>query len=73
MSSVRPRFRPRSMVAARQGGHRVTKSKCIGIGLALGLIFGAATHSYGFGILIGLAIGGGICLVQKRRQGGDEP
>jgi hypothetical protein len=47
----------------------VTKSKCIGIGLALGLIFGVATHSYGLGILIGLAIGGGIWLVQERRQG----
>jgi hypothetical protein len=46
----------------------LNKSKCIGIGLALGLIFGVALHSYGLGILIGLGIGGLICLVQKRRQ-----
>ena len=49
------------------------KAKCIGIGLALGLIFGVALHSYGFGILIGLAIGGGIYLIQRRRQSGGEP
>jgi hypothetical protein len=48
----------------------VNKSKCIGIGLALGLIFGVALHSYGLGMLIGLAIGGGLCLMQRRRQGG---
>jgi len=48
----------------------VTKAKCIGIGLALGLIFGVALHSYGLGILIGVAIGLGICAVQRRRQGG---
>ena len=71
MSSVRPRFHPPADgLRHAQGGHRVTKSKCIGIGLALGLIFGVATHSYGFGILIGLAIGGGIWFVQQRRQGG---
>ena len=46
------------------------KTKCIGIGLAFGLIIGAATHSYGLGILIGLAIGGGIYFVQKRRRSG---
>ena len=51
-------------------GNVVNKSKCIGIGLALGLIFGVALHSYGLGILIGLAIGGLICVVQRRRSGG---
>jgi hypothetical protein len=70
MSGLRPRFPPRMMVSARRRGAQVTKSKCIGIGLALGLIVGVATHSYGLGILIGLAIGGGIWLVQQRRQGG---
>ena len=53
---------------APHGGYALDKAKCIGIGLALGLIFGVALHSYGLGILIGLAIGGGIWLVQKRRR-----
>jgi hypothetical protein len=42
------------------------KAKCIGIGLALGLVFGLALHSYGLGIIIGVAIGGLICLVRNR-------
>ena len=72
MSSVRSRFPPRNRFGApHRRGHGVTKSKCIGIGLAFGLIVGAATHSYGLGILIGLAIGGGICLIQKRRGRAD--
>jgi hypothetical protein len=45
-------------------------AKCIGIGLALGLVFGVALHSYGLGIIIGVAIGALICLFQRRRQGG---
>ena len=71
MSSVRPWFRPRTVGSAHcMGGRALDKAKCIGIGLALGLIFGVALHSYGLGILIGLAIGGGLCLIQRRRQGG---
>ena len=49
-------------------GTVVNRSKCIGIGLALGLIFGVALHSDGRAFLIGLGIGGLIGLVQKRRQ-----
>ena len=49
----------------------MTKAKCIGIGLALGLIFGVALHSYGLGILIGIAIGLGIYAVRRRRQSGN--
>jgi hypothetical protein len=56
---------------ALHGGRALDKAKCIGIGLALGLIFGVALHSYGLGILIGLAIGGGLCLIQRRRRGGE--
>jgi hypothetical protein len=47
----------------------VDTAKCIGIGLALGLIFGVALHSYGLGVIIGVAIGALICLIQRRRQG----
>lgn len=42
-------------------------AKCIGIGLTLGLIVGVALGSYGLGILIGLAIGGIIRLIQKAK------
>jgi hypothetical protein len=45
-------------------------AKCIGIGLALGIMFGVALHSYGLGILIGLTIGALICFVQARRRSG---
>jgi hypothetical protein len=48
----------------------VDTAKCIGIGLALGLVFGVALHSYGLGIIIGVAIGGLICLFQRRRRSG---
>ena len=48
------------------------KSKCIGIGLALGIVFGVAFHSCGLGIGIGIAIGLGIWFVQRRRGGGGE-
>jgi hypothetical protein len=51
----------------------VDTAKCIGIGLALGIVFGVALHSYGLGILIGLALGGLICLAQRRRRTRDEP
>ena len=49
----------------------MTKAKCIGIGLALGLIFGVALHSYGLGILMGIAVGLGIYALQRRRQSGN--
>jgi hypothetical protein len=45
----------------------VDKAKCIGIGLALGLVVGVALHSYGLGIIIGVVIGALIWLVQNRR------
>jgi hypothetical protein len=48
----------------------VDTAKCIGIGLALGLVFGVALHSYGLGIIIGVAIGLGICFVRAKRAGG---
>lgn len=46
----------------------VDKAKCIGIGLALGIVFGLALHSYGLGIIIGLVIGLLIYLFQNRRR-----
>jgi len=68
MSSVRSRFRSRIVDRThRMGGTALDTAKCIGIGLAFGLILGVALHSYGLGILIGLAIGGLICLIQRRR------
>jgi hypothetical protein len=45
------------------------KPKCIGIGLALGIVFGVAFHSYGLRIGIGIAIGLGIWFFQRRRGG----
>ncbi len=48
----------------------VDTKTCIGIGLALGIVFGVALHSYAFGILIGIVISAGLCLVRARRQGG---
>ena len=43
---------------------------CIGIGVALGIVFGVTLHSYALGILVGIVIGAGLCLVRARRQGG---
>jgi len=69
-----PRFRSRAIeLPGPNGGYGVTKSKCIGIGLAFGLIIGVALKSYGLGILVGTAIGGLICFVQQRRQGSGQP
>ena len=36
------------------------KATFIGIGLSLGIIFGAATDNVGLGIALGLALGAGI-------------
>jgi hypothetical protein len=41
--------------------------KAIGIGLALGLVFGVAIHNFALGILIGVAIGGGVAANAKRK------
>jgi hypothetical protein len=70
MSSLRARFQPAYGFGALNARPGMDTAKCIGIGLALGIVFGVALHSYGLGILIGLAIGGLICLVQRRRRGG---
>ena len=36
------------------------KARFIGIGLTLGIIFGAATDNVGLGIVLGLVLGAGI-------------
>jgi hypothetical protein len=43
-------------------------AKCIGIGLALGIVCGVVLHSYALGIIIGVAVGVVLCLVWRRRQ-----
>jgi hypothetical protein len=43
-------------------------AKCIGIGLALGIVLGVAVSSYALGIVIGLVAGALPCVVQRRRQ-----
>jgi hypothetical protein len=74
MPRSRPRFRSRIVNrSASKGSYGLSKSKCIGIGLAFGLIVGAASRNYGLGILIGGAIGGLIWFVQQRRQSGGQP
>jgi len=47
-------------------------ARCIGIGLAVGIVFGVALHSYALGIVIGVGFGAGLCLVSKRRERGEQ-
>jgi hypothetical protein len=47
----------------------VTKGNVSASASRSAFIVGAALGSYGLGILIGLATGGGIWLVQRRRGG----
>jgi F0F1-type ATP synthase assembly protein I len=47
-------------------------SRCIGIGAALGIVLGVALHSYALGFIIGIGFGAGLCLVQKRRDRGEQ-
>jgi hypothetical protein len=51
-----------------ESGYEHDTAKCIGIGLTLGFVFGVALHSYALGLLIGVATGLAICLVQRRRR-----
>ena len=41
------------------------QSKSIGLGLVIGIAFGAATDNIGFGIALGLALGAGIGTAKK--------
>jgi len=43
-------------------------ARCIGIGLALGIVSGVVLHSYALGIIIGVAVGLLICFVWRPRQ-----
>ena len=52
---------------ALQRSFAVDTAKCIGVGLALGIVFGVALHSYVFGIVIGVAVGLLLCFVWRRR------
>jgi hypothetical protein len=45
---------------------------CIGLGLALGIVFGVALHSYALGVVIGVGFGVALCLVGKRRERGEQ-
>jgi len=47
-------------------------ARCIGIGLAIGIVVGIALHSYLLGIVFGVLTGAGICLVSKRRERGEQ-
>lgn len=46
--------------------------RCIGIGLALGIVIGVALHNYPLGIIIGVGFGAVLRLVQQRRARGEE-
>ena len=41
--------------------------KAIGIGIALGLVFGVVIHNFALGILIGVAIGTAFAAYAKRK------
>jgi hypothetical protein len=41
--------------------------KALGIGIALGLVFGVALHNFALGILIGVAIGAAFAAYAKRK------
>ena len=41
--------------------------KAVGIGAALGLVFGVAIHNFTLGILIGVAIGAAFAAYAKRK------
>jgi hypothetical protein len=43
------------------------RDKMIGIGLALGVVFGAAIDNVGLGIGLGLAIGAGVGSMQNNK------
>jgi hypothetical protein len=45
------------------------RAKWIGVGIAIGVIFGIALHSVGVGILFGVALGAGIAAFMARREG----
>ena len=47
-------------------------ARCIGIGLALGIVFGVVLHSYLIGIALGLGTGAAMRLVQQRRARGEQ-
>jgi hypothetical protein len=46
----------------------MTMARCIGLGVALGIVFGVALHNYALGHVIGIAAGVLICLVRRRRE-----
>ena len=48
---------------------QVDKAKWIGVGVSLGIIFGAVTHDIGIGIIFGVALGVGIAAFMARRKG----
>lgn len=47
-------------------------ARCIGIGLALGIVIGVVLRSYALGLLIGVLFGGAMRLVQQRRARGEQ-
>jgi len=52
------------MVEIEHEGGPVSR-KAIGIGIALGLVFGVALHNFALGILIGVAIGAAFAAYAK--------
>jgi hypothetical protein len=44
----------------------VSTAKCVGIGLALGIVFGVTLQSYALGIAIGVAFGLSLCFLRRR-------
>jgi hypothetical protein len=43
----------------------VDTKKAIGLGLAVGVIFGVALHNFALGLVIGVALGIGLCAYLK--------
>ena len=44
----------------------------MGIGIALGIVFGVALHNYPLGLLLGVGFGAAMRLVQQRRARGEQ-
>jgi hypothetical protein len=56
-------------VVSKHRSRFVDKTKWIGMGISIGIVFGAAIHNIGVGMLFGIALGAGIAAVKARSEG----
>lgn len=57
----------------REGKETNPLAQYIGIGIALGVAFGAAIDNMGVGIALGIAIGAGIGTTRQKEKDKDDP